>query len=102
MRMLGAEWSKRGHRIGFGVGIAQGYATLGRIGYEGRFDYSAIGTVSNVASRLCNEAQDGQILVTQRIAAASEGIATCETVGDLALKGLARPVATFNVTALRA
>jgi adenylate cyclase len=101
MRGLAGDWSKRGHRIGFGVGIAQGYATLGRIGYEGRFDYSAIGTVSNVASRLCNEAQDGQILVTQRIAAATESQATTETVGDLALKGLARPVATFNVVALR-
>lgn len=102
MRGLSEAWSRRGHRIGFGVGIAQGYATLGRIGYEGRSDYSAIGTVSNVASRLCGEAQDGQILVTQRIAAAIEGHAQCEALGEFALKGLARPLAVFNVTGLRA
>ena len=65
---LARSWAARGHEIGFGVGIAQGYATLGRIGFADRFDYSAIGTVTNLAARLCDEARDGQILVTRRIA----------------------------------
>jgi adenylate cyclase len=101
MRVLAEEWSRRGHRIGFGIGIAQGYATLGRIGYEGRSEYSAIGTVSNTASRLCAEAQDGQILVTQRVATAVEPIASCAALGEVALKGLSRPLQVFNVVALR-
>ncbi|MBM3523309.1 MAG: response regulator [Alphaproteobacteria bacterium] len=98
---LAGGWAGLGHTMGFGIGIAQGYATLGRIGFEGRFDYSAIGTVANVASRLCGEAQDGQIVVTQRIATAVGTLATCEPLGNLTLKGLARPVAAFNVAALR-
>src|SRR5271165_3434704 len=71
---LSRSWATRGHEIGFGVGIAQGYATLGRIGFEGRVDYTAIGTVTNLAARLCAEAEDGQILVTRRIAAAINNI----------------------------
>ena len=98
---LAAGWAGLGHAMGFGIGIAQGFATLGRIGFEGRFDYSAIGTVANIASRLCGEALDGQILVTQRIATAVGALAACEPLGNLALKGLARPVAAFNVTMLR-
>ena len=97
---LARSWTARGHEIGFGVGIAQGYATLGRIGFEGRFDYTAIGTVTNLAARLCAEARDGQILVTQRVAAAIDSIAELEQLGDIALKGLSRPVAVLNVSGL--
>lgn len=98
---LAAGWRRRGHSIGFGIGIAQGYATLGRIGFEGRFDYSAIGTVVNLAARLCAEAKDGEILVSQRIAAAVDGLADLAQMGEVALKGLARPVAVSNVVAMR-
>ncbi len=97
---LARSWAARGHEIGFGVGIAQGYATLGRIGFADRFDYSAIGTVTNLAARLCDEARDGQILVTRRIAAAIDNLAEFEALGDLALKGLSRPVAVANVRSL--
>ena len=69
---LGAGWRKAGHELGFGMGIAHGYATLGRIGFEGRFDYSAIGTVVNLAARLCAEAKDGQILIDSKVQAAIE------------------------------
>ncbi|MDP3694037.1 adenylate/guanylate cyclase domain-containing protein [Bradyrhizobium sp.] len=78
-------WRRRGHIIGFGVGIAQGYATLGQIGFAERMDYTAIGTVTNVAARLCGEAKDGQILVGQRVAAAVEGIVALEEIGHLSL-----------------
>jgi adenylate cyclase len=97
---LARLWADRGHEIGFGVGIAQGYATLGRIGFEGRFDYTAMGTVTNLAARLCAEAKPGQILVTRRVAGAIDSIATLEPLGDIALKGLRRPVAVLNVIAL--
>src|SRR6266536_2384776 len=80
---LAQTWRKRGHELGFGVGIAQGYATLGRIGFEGRFDYAAIGTVTNLAARLCGEAENGQILVSQRVHAAVEELVEAEAVGDL-------------------
>jgi class 3 adenylate cyclase/CheY-like chemotaxis protein len=93
-------WADRGHEIGFGVGIAQGYATLGRIGFEGRFDYTAMGTVTNLAARLCAEAKPGQILVTRRVAGAIDSIAALEPLGDIALKGLSRPVTVLNVIAL--
>ena len=86
------SWRKQGHELGFGVGIAQGYATLGRIGFEGRFDYAAIGPVANLASRLCDEAGDGEILISQRALAAVEDLVEAEPVGDLALKGFTRPV----------
>jgi class 3 adenylate cyclase/CheY-like chemotaxis protein len=94
---LAAKWRKHGHELGFGVGIAQGYATLGRIGFEGRFDYAAIGTVVNLAARLCSEAADGQILVDRKVNAVVETLATTEHVGEFTLKGLHRPVTTFNV-----
>jgi class 3 adenylate cyclase len=97
---LARSWTARGHEIGFGVGIAQGYATLGRIGFEGRFDYTAMGTVTNVAARLCAEAKDGQILVTQRVAAAIDKIAELQHLGDIAFKGLSRPIAVLNVSGL--
>jgi len=94
---MARSWAGRGHEIGFGVGIAQGYATLGQIGFEGRFDYAPIGTVINVAFRLCADAKDGQILVTQRVASAIECQAELEPLGNLAFKGLSRPVAVLNV-----
>ena len=99
---LSRSWATRGHEIGFGVGIAQGYATLGRIGFEGRFDYTAIGTVTNVAARLCAEARGGQILITQRVAAALDGAAQLEQVGAITLKGLTRPVSVLNVSGVSA
>jgi class 3 adenylate cyclase/CheY-like chemotaxis protein len=94
------KWRKQGHELGFGVGIAQGYATLGRIGFEGRFDYAAIGTVTNLAARLCSEAGDGQILIDRKVQAATEQLVTTEPAGELTLKGLHRPVKTFNVRAV--
>jgi adenylate cyclase len=94
---LARSWAARGHEIGFGVGIAQGYATLGQIGFADRFDYTAIGTVINLAARLCGEAKDGQILVTRRIAAAIDNITELERLGDFAIKGLSRPVPVLNV-----
>jgi class 3 adenylate cyclase len=97
---LASKWLKHGHELGFGVGIAQGYATLGRIGFEGRFDYAAIGTVVNLAARLCGEAADGQILVDRKVQAAIEALAISEPAGQLTLKGLHRPIATFHVTAI--
>jgi class 3 adenylate cyclase len=97
---LARQWAARGHAIGFGIGIAQGYATLGEVGFEGRAEYTAIGTVTNLAARLCDMAEDGQILVTRRIAAAIEDKARCEALGEFAVKGLARPVAVANVVHL--
>jgi class 3 adenylate cyclase/CheY-like chemotaxis protein len=96
------SWRKRGFDLDFGIGIAQGYATIGAIGFEGRLDYGAIGTVTNMASRLCGEAKPGQILLSQRVASGVEGIAHCETVGELALKGFQRPVKAYNVVQLTA
>jgi class 3 adenylate cyclase len=98
---LAQTWRRHGHQIGFGIGIAQGFATLGQIGFEGRFDYSAIGTVINTAARLCGAAKDGQILVTSRIAAAVAGTASVSELGPLTFKGLSRPLAVSNVEALK-
>ena len=94
-------WQKRGYDLALGVGIAQGYATIGAIGFEGRWDYGAIGTVTNLAARLCGEAKGGQILVHQRVAATIEELADLEEIGPLTLKGLARPVSAFNIVRLR-
>ena len=94
---LTEKWRRLGHDIGFGIGIAHGFATLGTIGFEGRFDYAAIGTVSNVASRLCDEAKPGQILITPRVLMAVEDAVTVEPVGEFALKGIRRPLAAYNV-----
>jgi adenylate cyclase len=99
---LARSWAGRGHEVGFGVGIAQGYATLGQIGFEGRFDYTAMGTVINLAARLCAEAKNGQILVTQRVAAFLGGLADLELLGNVELKGLSRPVPVLNVSGLTA
>jgi class 3 adenylate cyclase len=94
---LTATWSRLGHEIGFGIGIAHGFATLGTIGFEGRFDYAAIGTVSNVASRLCDEAKPGQILISPRVLVAVEKAVKVEPVGEFELKGIRRPLAAYNV-----
>jgi class 3 adenylate cyclase len=91
------KWCKLGHDIGFGIGIAHGFATLGTIGFEGRFDYAAIGTVSNVASRLCDEAKPGQILISPRVLMAVEKDVAVEPVGDFSLKGIRRPLTAYNV-----
>jgi len=98
---LARSWSSRGCELGFGIGISQGHATLGPIGFEGRFDYTAIGTVINVAARLCAEAKDGQILITQRVALAVESFTELEPIGEVALKGLSRPAAVLNVVGHR-
>ena len=99
---LAAGWRKHGHELGFGMGIAHGYATLGRIGFEGRFDYSAIGTVVNLAARLCSQAQAGQILVDPKVHAAIEILTDTEPAGELTLKGLSRAIKAFNIAGFRA
>jgi class 3 adenylate cyclase len=97
---LAASWRKKGYELGFGVGIALGYATLGRIGFEGRFDYGAVGRVVILASRLSAEAKAGQILLSQRARAAVEDHVDLEHVGELALKGFQRPEPACNVIGL--
>ena len=96
---LTETWHRWGHDIGFGIGIAHGFATLGTIGFEGRFDYAAIGTVSNVASRLCDEAKPGQILISPRVLTKVEDTVKVEPVGEFELKGIRRPLAAYNVVA---
>jgi GAF domain-containing protein len=93
------RWRRIGHDLGFGIGIAHGFATLGTIGFEGRYDYAAIGTVSNVASRLCDEAKPGQILISPRVLLAVEKAVTVEPVGEFTLKGIRRPMTAYNVLA---
>jgi adenylate cyclase len=104
MRQCAAElaraWRRRGHDLGFGVGIAVGYATLGRIGFEGRWDYGAIGSVTNLAARLCGEAEAGQILISERVHLMIEDLLEVEPLGELTLKGFLRPVRTYNVLAI--
>jgi adenylate cyclase len=96
-----ARWQKRGYQLDWGVGIAEGYATLGAIGFEGRWDYGAIGTVTNLAARLCGEAQPGQILISRRLAGTLEDLIETEPMGELSLKGFQRPVTAFNVLAIK-
>jgi adenylate cyclase len=98
---LSEEWRRHGHELGFGVGIAHGYATLGRVGFEGRFEYTAIGPVPNLASRLCDHAADGDILISPRALALVEHLVETDSVGDLTLKGFARPVAAYRVHGLK-
>jgi adenylate cyclase len=98
---LAARWRKRGWNLALGVGIAQGYATIGAIGFEGRLDYGAIGTVTNLAARLSSEAAGGQILVSARVAGAVEDLVEADDVGPVTLKGLARPVSVWSVRGLR-
>jgi class 3 adenylate cyclase len=96
-----ARWRKRGYELGFGCGIATGYATLGRIGFERRFDYGAIGPVTNLGARLCSEAKAGQILVSQRAFAAVEDDVEVEPMGEITVKGYSRPQAAYNVVKLK-
>jgi class 3 adenylate cyclase len=102
MRELTGTWQRRGHTLDFGVGIAQGYATLGMIGFAGRVDYAAIGPVTNLAARLCAEALGGQILINQRVYVALEELLEAEPLGELSLKGFLQPVPVFNVRELKA
>jgi adenylate cyclase len=88
-----------GYDVSFGIGIEHGFATLGTIGFEGRFDYAAIGTVSNVASRLCDQALPGQILISSRVRMAVEDIVKAELVGEFAIKGIRQPMLAYNVLA---
>jgi len=101
VRDLRLKWRKRGVDLDLGVGIAEGYATIGAIGFEGRLDYGAIGTVTNLAARLCGEARPGQLLVSQRMLGMVEDLVEAEAVGELSLKGFLKPVSAFNVTGLR-
>jgi adenylate cyclase len=95
------KWRLLGHDLGFGIGISHGFATLGTIGFEGRYDYAAIGTVSNVASRLCDEAKPGQILISPRVLMATQDAITVDLVGEFTLKGIRRPMAAYNVLATK-
>jgi class 3 adenylate cyclase/putative methionine-R-sulfoxide reductase with GAF domain len=98
---LAGAWRRRGTELGLGIGIAAGYATLGRIGFEGRHDYGALGPVTNLASRLSTEAEPGQTLISQRVFAAVEAAVEAEPVGELELKGFGRPVVAYEVTGLK-
>lgn len=100
MRELIGQWQRRGHALDFGMGIAQGDATLGMIGYAERVEYGAIGSVINLASRLCDEARGGQILISQQVRVAVEGLIDVEPLGARSLKGFLQPVPVFNVRAL--
>jgi class 3 adenylate cyclase len=98
---LSARWRRRGYDLALGIGIAQGYATIGAIGFEGRWDYGAIGTVTNLAARLCGEAKGNQILVSLRVAGEVEDLIETEEVGPLALKGFHKPVPAFSVSGVK-
>ncbi len=93
-------WSRRGYKLAMGIGVAQGYATIGAIGFEGRRDYGVIGNVTNLAARLCAEAAGGQILISQRVFAAIADVATAESVGELTLKGFHKPIMAYRVVGL--
>jgi adenylate cyclase len=97
---LAEGWARRGYDLAFGVGIAQGHATLGQVGFEGRSDYTAIGSVTNLAARLCAAAEGGQILVSQRVFSAVEQIAVVDALGELTLRGFSRPTRAYNVVGL--
>jgi adenylate cyclase len=99
MSALTGGWRKRGHELDFSIGVALGYATIGRIGFEGRYDYGAVGSVLNLAARLCDAAEPGQILIGPRVLAEVEEIVEAEPLGALELKGFGKPVEAFAVTA---
>ncbi len=101
MAELTPSWAKRGYDLDFGAGIALGHATCGEVGFEGRHDYAAIGAVTNLASRLADEATGGQILIAQRLYAEVENDVDVQPVGEFTLKGFQRPVVAFNVVAVR-
>ena len=95
------KWRKLGYELDLSIGIALGYATIGAIGFEGRWDYGAIGSVTNLAARLCGEAKPGQILVSKRVLALTEGLLEVESAGELSLKGFHRPIPAYSVLGLR-
>jgi adenylate cyclase len=97
---LAREWRRRGYDLALGIGVSQGYATMGQIGFEGRWDYGAVGSVVNLAARLCSEARGGQILLSARALGHVEELVRAESVGSLQLKGFQAPVAAFNVIGL--
>ena len=99
---LSLLWRNRGHELSLGIGMSKGYATIGAIGFEGRLDYGAIGTVTNLASRLCGEAKGGQILTHRKVLSDIEDLIEFDAIGELHLKGFAKPVAAFDITALKA
>ncbi len=101
MAELTTRWQKRGYELDFGVGMALGYATCGEVGFEERSDYAAVGAVTNLASRLADEATAGQILITQRLYAEIEDDIEVQSVGEFRLKGFHRPVPAFNVLGIR-
>ena len=96
---LRTAWKKRGYDLDLGIGIAQGYATLGAIGFEGRWDYACIGSVTNLAARLCGDAQGGQILTNQKTLMRIEASVQALPLGEVMLKGIAQPVQVFNIKA---
>jgi len=98
---LAARWRRSGFELHMGVGVAQGYATIGAIGFEGRLDYGAIGSVTNLASRLCAEAAAGQILISQRVHAEAGALVDAEPIGELHLKGFQRAVPAYRVRGLK-
>jgi class 3 adenylate cyclase len=100
IRELADAWAKRGYDLGLGIGVAQGFATLGRIGFEGRFDYAAIGSVTNMSARLCAAAATWQILVTQRVFSSTESFAVGDSVGELTLHGFSQPIRAFGIKGL--
>jgi adenylate cyclase len=102
VRALAETWQRQGHDLALGIGIAQGYATLGKIGFDGRFDYAAIGSVTNLASRLCSDAEPWQILTTERVFAAAGPAVVGDQAGDRRLRGFSRSVRAFDVKGLDA
>ena len=98
---LSVGWRRKGYELDVGIGIAKGFATIGAIGFEGRWDYGAIGTVTNLAARLCAEAQPGQVLISPRVLLGAENLLVVEELDLLTVKGLARPVKPLNVVGLR-
>jgi class 3 adenylate cyclase len=94
---LATQWRRQGHDLGFGIGIAAGYATLGQIGFEHRREYTAVGSVTNLASRLCDEARPGQIMIAQRAFIAVEQWVEAAPVGELSLKGFSKPVPAYEI-----
>jgi len=97
---LAEAWQRHGYELGFGVGIARGFATLGQIGFEGRYDYAAIGTVTNLSARLSSHARAGQILVSQRVMAGAEEVAVGRSLGPLELRGFSKPLVTYEIVGL--
>jgi class 3 adenylate cyclase len=101
VRVLAGEWRRRGYDLDLAMGIAKGYATIGAIGFEGRQDYAAIGSVTNLAFRLCTEAAGDQILISQRIHAAVAPLVNAKEIGPLQLKGFHRPVPAYEIVDLK-